>query len=169
MMAARFDRYGGKERQCEFVGAVNDDGFFRWKLFFGKESLQSALLDVGNAVCLAVVLSDEEAFQCAFFDKLDEGAHETFVLFEKREVLCKAFGANLCFELLHFRCIGRIAAQCVAVGETRVGEEIFVVIVVVNAGGRNHARQDGKSVKRHLWMCGMQLAQIGGEYLDFGR
>ena len=160
-------RNGSEKRQREFVCAVDDGGFFLWNLFFNEKSLQMALLDVGDAVLFAVVLSDEESFQCSFLDKFDESAGEVFVLLEEREVLCEACRADFFFQLLHLRSVLGGAAERIAIGEARVGEEVLVVVVVVDARGWNHTRQDGEGIDGNRRMCGVQFAQIGDEGFDF--
>ena len=72
------------------------------------------------------------------------------------------------FKFLHFRRIFGIAAKCIAVGEARIGEDVLVVVVVVDACGRNHARQDGEGIERNRRMCSVQVAQVGDEGFDFG-
>ena len=161
------DGDGSEKRQSEFVGTVDDGGFFLWNLFFDETSLQMALLDVGDAVLFAVVLSDEESFQCSLLDKFDESAGETFVLLEEREVLRETCGVDLLFQFLHLRRILGVAAERIAIGEARVSEEVFVVVIVVDACGWNHTRQDGESIDGNRRMRGVQFAQIGDEGLDF--
>ena len=71
------------------------------------------------------------------------------------------------FKFLHFFCVRRVAAECIAVGEARVGKEVFVVVVVVDARGRDHARQDGEGAERHGRVRGVQFTQITDEGFNF--
>ena len=88
-------------------------------------------------------------------------------MLEEREVLREACRVDFFFQLLHLRRVLGIAAERIAIGEARVGEEVLVVVVVVDARGRNHARQDGEGVEGNRRMCGVQFTQIGDEGFDF--
>ena len=159
---------GGEQRQGNLVGAVRQEDLAVREAEALDVVQESVLLDVRDAVFLAVVLTEHEARQRALVREVDEPFVECGVLPEVCEVALQACGRDLRLEGGEFRFVDGQPCSLSA-GEARVGHDVAPLVVAVDRVLRRQSRQDAEGVDGHGGIGFVELAQEGEELLDLCR
>ena len=157
---------GGEQRQGNLVGAVRQEDLAVREAETLDVVQERVLLDVRDAVLLAVVLPEHEARDGPVMREVDEPLIEGGVLLEVREVAREARGRDLRLEGGEFRFVDGQPCSLSA-GEARVGHDVAPLVVAVNRVLRRQPRQDAEGIDGHGGIRRVELVQEGEEFLDF--
>lgn len=157
---------GSEQRQGNLVGAVCQEDLAIGQAEVLDVAQQIVLLDVRDAVFLAVVLPEHEARDGPVVREVDEPFIEGGILCKVREVTREARGRNLRLERGELFLVDGQARR-LAADEARVGHDVAPLVVAVNRVLRRQARQDAEGVDGHGGIRRVELVEEGEEFLDF--